>query len=201
MSADHRKPFLAFVVLAFIATALVGVQRADAQPGRFLAAVVSTTVRVQGTLPASEVPLDAARHRLASLGPAFAALGQHVPGFVRPQAGSVDTSARDGMSRVRGDRETGSPRDAEPSEKARQGRPSQADERAAGRRAGALEKARDNAHEAAGTSAQRTGKHVRAAAEALEKAASKVARRAAEVSERAHSRWRRMLARAGHGHR
>ena len=201
MSADHRKPFLAFVVLAFIATALVGVQRADAQPGRFLAAVVSTTVRVQGTLPTSEVSLDAARHRLASLGPAFAALGEHVPAFVRPLAGSVDTSARAEMSRVRGDRETGSPRDTEPSEKARQGRPSQADERVAGRRADALEKARGQAREAVGTAAERTGKGVRAAAEALEKAASKVARRAPEASERAHSRLRRMLARAGHGPR
>ena len=199
MSADHRKPFLAFVVLAFVAAALVGVQRADAQPGRFLAAVVSTTVRVQGTLPASEVSLDAARQRLASLGPALAALGEHAPASILPVAGSVDTSAHDETSRVRGDRETGPARDTEPSEKARRGRPSLEDERTAGRRAEALEKARDKAHEAAGTSAERTGKGMRAAAEA--NAASKVARRAQEVSERGHSRLRRMLARAAHGTR
>jgi len=84
VSADHRKPFLAFVALALVAAALVGVQRADAQPGRFLAAAIGTTVRVQGTLPASELSLDVARHRLVSLSPAFATLTGHTPALVRP---------------------------------------------------------------------------------------------------------------------
>lgn len=197
MSADHRKPFLAFVVLAFVASAIVGVQRADAQPGHFLAAVIGTTVRVQGTLPAGEVTLDAARHRLASLSPAFAALGDHAPALISPQARSVDPPAHDETSRVRGDRETGPARDKRPSEKAHRGRPSQEDQRAAGRRAEAFEKA----HGSAGASAESSGKGARAAAEALEKASSKVARHAPEVSERGHSRLRHLLARAGHGPR
>jgi hypothetical protein len=197
VSADHRKPFLAFVVLAFVAAAIVGVQRADAQPGRFLAAVVSTTVRVQGTLPSSEGSPDAARHRLPSLGSGFAGLGEHAQALIRPVAGSVDASAGDETSQVRADRETGPARDKESSDKARQGRLGQEDQRTVGRHAEALEKA----HDSDGASAERTGRAVRAAAEALEQAASKGARRAPEVSERGHSRLRRMLARAGHGPR
>ena len=197
MSADHRKPFLAFVVLAFVAAAIVGVQRADAQPGRFLAAVVGTAVRVQGTLPADEVPFDAARHRLAALGPGFATLGDDDPASIRRLAGSVDASARGETSRVREDRASGPARDKEPSEKARRGRPTQDDARTPGRRSEAREKALGPA----GASAESSGKGVRATAEVLETAASKVARHSPEVSERGHSRLRRLLARAGHGPR
>jgi len=188
---------MAFVVLAFVAAAIVGVQRADAQPGRFLAAVVSSTVRVQGTLPASEVSLDAAGHRLPSHGPGFAALGEHAPASIKPLVGSADASARGETSQVRGDRETRPARAKQPSERARRGRPGQEEERTAGRGAVALEKA----HDSAVASSERAGNGLREAAEALEKAASKVARRAPEVSERAHSRLRRMMARAGHGPR
>ena len=48
MSADHRKPVVAFVVLAFLAAALVGVQRADAQAGRFLAAALGSDLHAHG---------------------------------------------------------------------------------------------------------------------------------------------------------
>lgn len=51
MSADHRKPVVAFIVLAFLAAALVGVQRADAQAGRFLAGVLGSEVHAQGQVP------------------------------------------------------------------------------------------------------------------------------------------------------
>lgn len=48
MSTDHRKPVVAFVVLAFIAAALVGIQRADAMNGRFFAAFVGSTGQAHG---------------------------------------------------------------------------------------------------------------------------------------------------------
>lgn len=51
MSADHRKPVVAFVVLAFLAAALVGIQRADARGAQFVASILGVTGRVQGTLP------------------------------------------------------------------------------------------------------------------------------------------------------
>lgn len=54
MSADHRKPVVAFVVLAFLAAALVGVQRADAQAGRLMAAVLDSDVHAQGQVHAVE---------------------------------------------------------------------------------------------------------------------------------------------------
>ena len=79
MSADHRKPLVAFVVLAFAAAAIVGIQRAEAQAGRFLAAVVGTSVRVQGTLTSDIAPVDAAI-RAAGLGPAFSSLDRALRG-------------------------------------------------------------------------------------------------------------------------
>lgn len=68
MSADHRKPVVAFVVLAFIAAALVGIQRADAQTGRFLALVTHGKALVHGavSLRADTVP-GSAVDRFASL--------------------------------------------------------------------------------------------------------------------------------------
>jgi hypothetical protein len=54
MSADHRKPVVAFVVLAFLAAALVGVQRADAQAGRLMAAVLGGDVHEQSQVHAVE---------------------------------------------------------------------------------------------------------------------------------------------------
>ena len=81
MSADHRKPLVAFVVLAFAAAAIVGIQRAEAQAGRFLAAVVGTSVRVQGTLSSDDGPVEAAI-RAAGLGPAFSSLDRVLRGGV-----------------------------------------------------------------------------------------------------------------------
>lgn len=50
VSADHRKPFLAFIALAVLAAAIVGVQGAEARPGRFLAAAIGAGATVHGTL-------------------------------------------------------------------------------------------------------------------------------------------------------
>lgn len=79
MSADHRKPLVAFVVLAFAAAAIVGIQRAEAHAGRFVAAVVGTSVRVQGTLTTDVAPVEAAI-RAAGLGPAFSSLDRILRG-------------------------------------------------------------------------------------------------------------------------
>ena len=73
MSADHRKPVVAFVVLAFAAAAIVGIQRADAQAGRFLAAVIGTSVRVQGALTLDAPPPGEAG-RASAFGPALRSL-------------------------------------------------------------------------------------------------------------------------------
>lgn len=81
MSADHRKPLVAFVVLAFAAAAIVGIQRAEAHAGRFVAAVVGTSVRVQGTLTTDVAPVEAAI-RAAGLGPAFSSLDRVLRGGV-----------------------------------------------------------------------------------------------------------------------
>lgn len=56
MSADHRKPFVAFVLLAVAAAVLVGMGRADAVAGRLFESVGGTTLRVHGTVP---TPRDA----------------------------------------------------------------------------------------------------------------------------------------------
>lgn len=70
MSADHRKPVVAFIVLAFIAAALVGIQRADAETGRFLALVIHGKAVVHGTVPlAADNVQESAVDRLASLVP------------------------------------------------------------------------------------------------------------------------------------
>lgn len=70
MSTDHRKPALAFIVLALAAAVLVGVQRADAHAGRMLAAAIGTTVRVHGTVPSLGGSTELARQG-AAIGPAF----------------------------------------------------------------------------------------------------------------------------------
>lgn len=58
MSAEHRRPAAAFVVLAIVAAAVVGIQRAEAQGGRLLAAVIGAGVSVHGTLPRAEPLAD-----------------------------------------------------------------------------------------------------------------------------------------------
>jgi hypothetical protein len=59
VGADHRKPVAAFVVLAFIAAALVGMQRADAHGGRFLASAVGVVERIERALPHPGPPTSA----------------------------------------------------------------------------------------------------------------------------------------------
>ena len=82
MSTDHRKPVVAFVCLAFIAAALVGVQRADAQAGRFLEAFVGSGARVHSatTLLTGDARRLEASRRLAVLGPGFEVLADLSPG-------------------------------------------------------------------------------------------------------------------------
>lgn len=68
MSADHRKPVVAFIVLAFIAAALVGIQRADAETGRFLALVTHGKAVVHGSVPlGADTVQGSAVDRFASL--------------------------------------------------------------------------------------------------------------------------------------
>lgn len=78
MSADHRKPVVAFVVLALAAAGLIGVQRAEAQHGRLFAAAIAAggqAYAVNGLLP-EPGPVDerVSRARVADLGPAFQGL-------------------------------------------------------------------------------------------------------------------------------
>lgn len=66
MSADHRKPVVAFVVLAVFAAVLIGFHRADARSGQFFASLLGVTDQVRGTLPqatwsADEAPVPARR--------------------------------------------------------------------------------------------------------------------------------------------
>ncbi len=78
MSAEHRKPLAAFILLAFAAAVIVGVQRADAQPGRFLASVVGSTERVHGLFPElSGSSAQLSGKQLGRLGPAFGAVIAH----------------------------------------------------------------------------------------------------------------------------
>jgi hypothetical protein len=53
VSADHRKPVVAFVLLALTAATLVGVQRADARGDRLVAALIGAGVQAHGMLPPS----------------------------------------------------------------------------------------------------------------------------------------------------
>jgi hypothetical protein len=52
VSTDHRKPFVAFVLLAVAAAVLVGTGRADAVAGHLFESMSSVTLRVHGTVPA-----------------------------------------------------------------------------------------------------------------------------------------------------
>jgi hypothetical protein len=75
VSAQHRKPVVAFVLLACLAVAIVGIRAAEASRGVFLAAAVGAVSQVQGTIPEpSEADRRSAAERVAALGPAFAAL-------------------------------------------------------------------------------------------------------------------------------
>lgn len=55
MSAEHRRPVMAFVVLAILAVSVVVTQRADAGVGRYLATDIgAVTQLVRGTVPHPE---------------------------------------------------------------------------------------------------------------------------------------------------
>ena len=75
MSAQHRKPVVAFVLLACLAVAIVGIRAAEASKGRFIAAAIGAAAEVHGTIPGqSEADRRNAAERVEALGPAFAAL-------------------------------------------------------------------------------------------------------------------------------
>ena len=85
MSADHRKPALAFVVLALVAATIVCVQRADAQTARFFAAFVGGAVEIHGSVPAPATFVGSDGARPGTIGSAFEALasGDRVTGSTR----------------------------------------------------------------------------------------------------------------------
>lgn len=79
MSADHRKPVVAFVMLALAAAVVVGVQQAEARGSHILAAAVGAGGHVQGTVPIAERTLERGEYaRLTDLGPAFPSLHEAV---------------------------------------------------------------------------------------------------------------------------
>lgn len=60
MSAEHRRPVMAFVALALVAALVVVFQRADASSGVLLAASAQPELRVTGSIPTAEpAPADA----------------------------------------------------------------------------------------------------------------------------------------------
>jgi hypothetical protein len=66
---------MAFVLLACLAVAIVGIRAAEASRGVFLAAAVGAVTEVHGTIPTpSEADRRSAAERVEALGPAFAAL-------------------------------------------------------------------------------------------------------------------------------
>lgn len=183
MSTDHRKPVVAFVCLAFIAAVLVGVQRADAQAGRFLEAFVGSGARVHSAttlLTGDARGLEASR-RLAGLGPGFEVLADLSPGAdparteelgeprtKRGRAGEVDRGASGQRPETKAD---GS----------RHGRDSQRADRLENHVATAVRKARQAARDARGAASElardaRGPENSGAAARGLGRAVSEAAR-------------------------
>lgn len=79
MSADHRKPVVAFVMLALAAGLVVGVQQAEAQGGRLLAAAAGVGAHVQGTISSPPETVGSRGYdRLADLGPTFVSVREVV---------------------------------------------------------------------------------------------------------------------------
>jgi hypothetical protein len=72
MTTDHRKPAVAFIALAFAAAALVGVQHADAQAGRFMAGIVGSDAQARG-----EIAAASPSPQQTALGQAFVAFSRH----------------------------------------------------------------------------------------------------------------------------
>lgn len=79
MSTDHRKPVVAFVMLALAAALVIGVQQAEAQGGRLLAAPAGVGTHVQGTIVSPTETLDSRDYgRLVDLGPTLVSLREVV---------------------------------------------------------------------------------------------------------------------------
>jgi hypothetical protein len=92
MHVDHRKPVVAFVVLAILAAVVVGFQRADAHTGRYLTSFATVTVRAEGGLSLPAGRAGAGREHLAAVSRAWLAApgpgttADHQPG---PERGSA----------------------------------------------------------------------------------------------------------------
>jgi hypothetical protein len=86
MSTDHRKPAVAFVALALAAAALVGIQQADAQGGRFMAGIVGIDAHARGEIAAAS----------RELSPHQTPLGQAFVAFSRPHVQSKGPSRTGG---------------------------------------------------------------------------------------------------------
>ena len=114
MSADHRKPMVAFVVLAFVAATIVCVQRADAQSARFFAAFVGGAVEIHGSVPAPVAFLGGDESRQGTIGSAFEALASRdrVAGLARldgaPFGRGEGTSLHDDSGELSPDHRAGS---------------------------------------------------------------------------------------------
>lgn len=155
MSTDHRKPVVAFVCLAFIAAALVGVQRANAQAGRFLEAFVGSGARVHSatTLLTGDARRLEGSRRLAGL-------GFEVVADLSPGADPARTEEPGGPRTKRGragevDRGASGKRPDMKADGSRHGRDSQrADRRSENHVATAVRKARQAARDARGAASE-----------------------------------------------
>ena len=160
MSTDHRKPVVAFVCLAFIAAALIGVQRADAQAGRFLEAFVGSGARVHSatTLLTGDARRLEASRRLTGLGPGFEVLADLSPG-ADPARTEEPGEPRTKRGRaVEVNRGASGKRPEMKADGSRHGRESQrADRRSQNHVATAVRKARQAAREARGAARDLAG--------------------------------------------
>lgn len=192
MSAEHRKPIAAFVVLVFVAAAVVGIQRAEAQGGRLLAAVIGTTVRVQGTLALSETVPALSVRRVAALGPA----STQVTTLLGASAGSEDSEVSSrpvaaGIGQSDSGKAVATSEKAAAKAEARDAkRAAKAEEEAAKRRTKAADKARKATEKAAEKAERANSLATRKSSRAAEKAVARAERRSAraETTERADER-------------
>lgn len=209
MSAEHRKPVMAFVLLAFVAAALVGVHRADAQGGRFIAAVIGSTVSVHGTLPTFSTELDAVAEDAEALGPVFAALHAERATLPRAEQATVSGSpAGSAASSLRVQRAvttaaatgavptTRPPASTAPAAARKPARPA----RSAARAAGKVRETTSVADRAEVRTQRAVARAERAAARAerrAERAAARAERRAERAAVRAERRAERATAKVG----
>jgi hypothetical protein len=171
---------MAFVVLALLAAGLVGVQRADAQAGRLLAAVAGVDARVHGTVPVTPgLVTTAARERAAAMGPLFEAVASLADGSgaEAPAAGAPPRSER------------ATPRDTGPARSARPGVLAGPEPAATPRRANAAKAQRVADRTDAGARAARPVAHVlRFTERRVTRVEKKAVRRVARAEQKA-DRW------------